>query len=138
MQSFAIIDERNGALAGSTRYLEISEQHRKLEIGWTFIGRRFWRTHVNSAAKFLLLRYAFEDWHAVRVQFKAEAINERSRRAIARLGAVHEGTLRNFRTKPNGEVRDTAFYSIIDSEWPMLKGRLLSFLDRNLYSLEAG
>jgi RimJ/RimL family protein N-acetyltransferase len=138
MQGFAIIDERAQTVAGSTRFLEISPEHRKLEIGWTFLGRRFWRTHVNTAAKFLLMQYAFEDWNALRVQFKAEAINGRSRAAILRLGATHEGTLRNFRIRPDGEVRDTAFFSVIQSEWPMVKERLLSFLDQNLYSLEAG
>lgn len=137
MQAFAIIDERSGSVAGSTRYLEISQAHRKLEIGWTFLGRRFWRTHVNTAAKFLLLQYAFEEWRALRVQFKAEAINKRSRAAIARIGATYEGTLRNFRIRAGGEVRDTSFYSIIESEWPAVKERLLSFLDQSLYSREA-
>lgn len=138
MQAFTIIDECTGAVAGSTRYLEISQAHRKLEIGWTFLGRKFWRTHVNTAAKLLLMQYAFEDWHAVRVQFKAEALNQRSHRAILRLGATHEGTLRNFRIKPPGEVRDTSFYSVVDREWPMVKERLLTFLDKNLYSRAAG
>lgn len=133
MQAFAIIDERSGAVAGSTRYLEISQEHRKLEIGWTFLGRKFWRTHVNTAAKLLLLQYAFEHWHAVRVQFKAEAVNRRSHCAILRLGATHEGTLRNFRIRATGEVRDTSFYSVIDREWPMIKERLLTFLDQSLY-----
>ncbi len=134
MQAFTIIDERSGAVAGSTRFLEISQVHRKLEIGWTFLGRAFWRTHVNTAAKLLLMQYAFEDWNALRVQFKAEAVNQRSRRAILRLGATYEGTLRNFRIRSNGEIRDTSFYSVVDREWPMVKERLLTFLDQNLYS----
>jgi len=137
MQAFTIIDERSGAVAGSTRFLEISEAHRKLEIGWTFLGRAFWRTHVNTAAKLLLMQYAFEDRNALRVQYKAEAVNQRSRRAILRLGATYEGTLRNFRIRSNGEIRDTAFYSVIDREWPMVKERLLTFLDQNLYSRAA-
>ena len=137
-RAFAIVDTIGGEIAGSTRYLDISEEHRKLEIGWTFLAPRFWRTHVNTAAKFLLCRYAFEEWGAVRVQLKAEAINKRSHRAILRLGATHEGTLRNFRIRPGGDVRDVAFYSIISREWPLVKERLLTFLDQSLYSREAG
>lgn len=137
-RAFAIVDTHTGDIAGSTRYLDIVEPHRKLEIGWTFLARRFWRTHVNTAAKFLLCRYAFEEWNAVRVQFKAEAVNKRSHRAILRLGAIHEGTLRNFRIRPNGELRDTAFYSITAAEWPAIKDRLLSLLDQSLYIPEAG
>jgi N-acetyltransferase len=137
-RAFAIVDPASGQVAGSTRYLDISQEHRKLEIGWTFLARRFWRTHVNTAAKFLLCRYAFEDWNAARVQFKAEAINRRSHNAILRLGALHEGTLRNFRARPDGELRDVAFYSITSQEWPVVKERLLRLLDQTLYSREAG
>lgn len=137
-RAFTIIDTMSGEIAGSTRFLDISEAHRKLEIGWTFLAARFWRTHINTAAKFLLCRYAFEEWNAVRVQLKAEAINKRSHRAILRLGATHEGTLRNFRIRPDGELRDVAFYSILSREWPMVKERLLMFLDQSLYSREAG
>lgn len=137
-RAFAIIDTQSGAVAGSTRYLDIVEEHRKLEIGWTFLARRFWRTHVNTAAKFLLCRYALEEWNAVRVQFKAEAINMRSHKAILRLGAIHEGTLRNFRIRPDGQLRDVAFYSVTVQEWPVVKERLLSLLDQSLYIREAG
>lgn len=133
---FAIIDMRSGAVAGSTRFLDMAPAHRKLEIGYTFIARRFWRTNVNTEAKYLMLRYAFEQWNAVRVQLKAEAVNSRSREAILRLGATHEGTLRNFRIRPSdGSLRDVAFYGITADEWPAVKERLLRFLDRNLYSL---
>lgn len=135
---FAIVDKRSGAIAGSTRYLDMAPAHRKLEIGYTFIARRFWRTHVNTEAKYLMLRHAFEQWNAVRVQLKAETVNSRSREAILRLGATHEGTLRNFRIRPSdASLRDVAFYSITCDEWPAVKERLLSFLDRNLYSLSA-
>lgn len=137
-RAFAIVDLESGRIAGSTRYLDISEEHRKLEIGWTFLARPFWRTHVNTAAKFLLCRYAFEEWNAARVQFKAEAVNKRSHNAILRLGALHEGTLRNFRVRPDGELRDVAFYSVTSQEWPMVKERLLTLLDQNLYTREAG
>lgn len=135
---FAVIDKRSGAVAGSTRYMDIRPEHRTLEIGWTFLSRRFWRTHVNSEAKFLLLRYAFENRNAIRVQLKAESVNARSRAAILRLGATYEGTLRNFRIRPSdGSVRSVSFYSVTGEEWPEIKERLLTFLDRSLYSLAA-
>lgn len=135
---FAVIDKRSGALAGSTRYADIHEEHRKLEIGWTFLSRRFWRTHVNTEMKYLLFRHAFEEWNAIRVQLKAEAVNQRSRAAILRLGATYEGTLRNFRIRPgDGSIRSVSFYSVTDAEWPAVKERLLTFLDRNLYSRAA-
>lgn len=135
--TFAVVDKESGEVAGSTRYLDISGEHRKLEIGWTFLAPRFWRTHVNTEAKFVLLQYAFEQWNARRVQLKAEAINKRSHEAILRIGAVHEGTLRSFRTRSDGQVRDVAFYSIIAPEWPGVKARLLSLLDRTPDSREA-
>jgi RimJ/RimL family protein N-acetyltransferase len=117
--AFAIIDKATGVAIGSTRYLEISAEHRKLEIGWTFLARSYWGTGVNAECKNLLLHYAFESWGAVRVQFKAEARNQRSRRALQRIGAVYEGTLRNYRIRPDSnELRDTAFFSIIAAEWP--------------------
>ncbi|HEY9181442.1 MAG TPA: GNAT family protein [Candidatus Baltobacteraceae bacterium] len=137
--AFAIVDRRSGAVAGSTRYLDISPEHRRLEIGWTFLAQRFWRTHVNTESKFLLLRHAFEQRHALRVQLKAEAVNARSRAAILRLGARYEGTFRKYRIRPgDASVRDVSFYSVIDEEWPAIKARLLSFLDRSLDSLSAG
>jgi RimJ/RimL family protein N-acetyltransferase len=125
---FAIVDRATGRAIGSTRYLDIDESNRKLEIGWTYLARAYWRTPFNTECKLLLLRYAFETWNAVRVQFKAEAINTRSHRAIERIGATHEGTLRNFRIRPGGELRDTSFFSIIASEWPSVKTHLESLL----------
>jgi len=128
--AFAIVDVRSGEIAGSTRYLDVQPAHRKLEIGWTFLARRFWRTHVNTACKLLLLRYAFERWGARRVQLKAEAINQRSHRAILGIGATFEGTLRAYRVRPDGESRDTSFYSIIRPEWPAVERRLTAALER--------
>ncbi|MBV8637691.1 MAG: GNAT family N-acetyltransferase [Candidatus Eremiobacteraeota bacterium] len=123
--AFAIVDRATNETIGSTRFADIQPEHRKLEIGWTFIAQRYWRTHVNTECKYLLLEYAFERWNAQRVQLKAEAINTRSRNAILRIGATFEGTLRSFRIKPeNGEIRDTSFYSIIAPEWPSVKKRL--------------
>ncbi|MDE2481330.1 MAG: GNAT family N-acetyltransferase [bacterium] len=122
---FAILDKRTGEIAGATRYLDIQPAHRKLEIGYTFLARRFWRTHVNTECKYLLMRYAFETWGAQRVQLKGEAINLRSRAAMERIGATYEGTLRAFRIKPeSGAIRDTSFYSVIAPEWPAVKARL--------------
>jgi RimJ/RimL family protein N-acetyltransferase len=127
-QTFVIVDKRRNLVAGSTRYLDIDATNRKREIGFTFLSRRFWRTHVNAETKLLLLEHAFEHCGDVRVQFKAEAINERSHRALLRIGATHEGTLRNFRRRPDGELRDVSFYSIVPSEWPAVKARLLAML----------
>lgn len=126
--AFAVVDKASGKIAGSTRFFEIVPAYRKLEIGWTFIATEYWRTHVNTEMKYLLMRYAFESWDAIRVQLKAEARNLRSRAAIARLGATFEGTHRNFRIHPDGSRRDVSFYSVIDTEWPILKERLLSFM----------
>ncbi len=127
--AFAVVDKTTGEAIGSTRFADIQPQHRKLEIGWTFIAQRYWRTYANTESKFLLLRYAFERWHAQRVQLKAEAINTRSRNAILRIGATYEGTLRSFRIKADtGEIRDTSFYSIIAQEWPAVKERLSALL----------
>jgi N-acetyltransferase len=127
--AFAILDAPTGAAIGSTRYFDIERAHRKLEIGWTFLAPSYWRTHVNAACKLLLMRYAFEEWNAVRVQFKAEAKNARSRRALAGIGATFEGVLRNFRIRPDGEIRDTSFYSVIAPEWPGVRARLTARLE---------
>ncbi len=131
--AFAILDKATCEAIGSTRFADIQPEHHKLEIGWTFIAQRYWRTHVNTECKYLLLEYAFECWNAQRVQLKAEAINTRSRNAILRIGATHEGTLRSFRVKPQtGEVRDTSFYSIIAPEWPAVKEQLAARLDADV------
>ncbi len=121
---FAIIDRNTNEAIGSTRFLDIQPPHRKMEIGWTFVARHCWCSHVNTECKWLLLQYAFDKAGASRVQFKAEAINQRSRAALLRIGATHEGTLRNFRIRPDGEQRDVAFYSIIDREWPNVRESL--------------
>ncbi len=117
--------------------LEIDEPFRKFDIGWTFLTRRFWRTSVNTESKLLLLAYGFEQWGAQRIQFRAEAINTRSHAALLRIGAVHEGTMRAFRIRPDGQVRDVNLYSIVAPEWPAVKERLLSLLGRTPGSLAA-
>lgn len=131
LRTFAVIDLETGSVAGSTRFYGISEEFRKLEIGYTFYGTRYWRTAVNTETKLLLLTYAFEEWNAERVQLTAQAINTRSHRAILRIGATHEGLLRSYRIRSTGETCDVNVYSIVKAEWPAVKARLLSLLDRN-------
>jgi len=125
---FAIVRRSDGVAVGSTRYLDIRRPHRALEIGWTWLARESQRTPINTEAKLLLLTHAFETHGAVRVQLKTDERNEQSRTAISRLGAVFEGVLRNYQTRPHdGYVRNTAMYSITQAEWPTVKARLISF-----------
>jgi RimJ/RimL family protein N-acetyltransferase len=128
---FAIVERESGRAIGSTRYLTIMPKDRGIEIGWTWLGRAFWRTAINSECKYLLLGHAFETLECIRVQIKTDRRNERSRRAIERLGAQFEGILRNHMVLRYG-LRDSAYYSIIDSEWPEVKARLA----QRLYSSE--
>ncbi|PWT74713.1 MAG: GNAT family N-acetyltransferase [Chloroflexi bacterium] len=121
---FAIIDVPSGKPVGSTRYLNIAEEHFGLEIGWTWLGPQARRTAVNTECKYLLLQHAFESLHAIRVALKTDSRNLRSQRAIERLGAVREGVLRKQMILENGYQRDTVMYSIIDDEWPMVKALL--------------
>ncbi|HSD51226.1 MAG TPA: GNAT family protein [Candidatus Methylomirabilis sp.] len=125
---FAIIHRAGGKGIGSTRYLDIRREHRGLEIGWTWMGTAYQRTPVNTECKYLLLRHAFEELGAVRVQLKTDLRNERSQRAIERIGAVREGVLRKHLALWDGFIRDTVYYSILDSEWPAIKGRLENLL----------
>lgn len=127
---FAIIDRQTGRAAGSTRYLDIQPSQRSLEIGWTWLGAAWRRTSINTECKYLLLRHAFESLGAVRVQLKADARNQRSRQAMERIGAVYEGTLRRHRILPDGAYRDSAYYSVLDREWPAVKARLEGFLNQ--------
>lgn len=129
--AFAIVRRNDGVAVGSTRYLDIRHPHRALEIGWTWLAREAQRTPVNTEAKLLLLTHAFETQGAVRVQLKTDERNEQSRAAITRLGAVFEGILRNYQTRPHdGYVRNTAMYSITAAEWPAVKARLAAMLAR--------
>jgi N-acetyltransferase len=126
---FAVIDRASGRAIGSTRYLYIEPAHRHLDIGWTWYGRAYWRTGVNTQCKYLLLRHAFEALACVRVGFTTDLRNERSQRAIERLGATREGVLRKYRVVPkDGYVRSSVFYSIVDDEWPKVKARLETLL----------
>ncbi len=125
---FAVVHLAAGRLAGATRFMDIRPAHRGLEIGGTWYNPEFQRTPVNTECKFLLLGYAFETLKCIRVQLKADARNERSLRAIERLGALREGVLRNHMILADGTCRDSVYYSILDSEWPAVKARLEGFL----------
>jgi N-acetyltransferase len=115
---------------GSTRYANIDRGNRRLEIGWTWISRRWQRTAVNTEAKYLMLAHAFEKLGCIRVVLKTDSLNERSRKAILRLGASEEGTFRNHMITSTGRIRHTVWYSIIDSEWPQIRARLERMLAR--------
>jgi RimJ/RimL family protein N-acetyltransferase len=121
---FAVIHLASGRVAGATRYLNIMPRDRGLEIGGTWYGLDFQRTAVNTECKYLLLRHAFEVLRAIRVQLKTDLRNERSQRAIERIGAIREGILRNHMILPDGRYRDSVFYSILDTEWLQVKARL--------------
>lgn len=121
---FATVDRASGRVVGSTRFANIDREHRRAEIGWTWIARDFQRTHVNTEAKYLMFRHAFETWGCRRVELKTSSLNTRSRAAILRLGAVEEGTFRKHMINPDGSSRDTVYFSITDDEWPGVKSRL--------------
>ncbi len=125
---FAVIHLASGQAIGATRYLEIRPIHRGLEIGGTWYAPEFQRTAVNTECKYLLLQHAFERLGCVRVQFKTDLRNLRSQRAIERIGAIREGILRQHMVTPTGYVRDSVYYSILDREWPIVKGQLISML----------
>ncbi len=121
---FATRDRASGRLVGSTRFGNISRPDRRVEIGWTWIARSWQRTAVNTEAKYLMLAHAFEQWGCVRVEFKTDVRNETSRRALLRLGATEEGVLRKHMVAATGRIRDTVYYSIVDTEWPRVKAAL--------------
>ena len=121
---FATIDVASGRAIGSSRYMTITPEHRRLEIGWTWIGTAFQRTGANRAAKYLQLRHAFETLGAERVEFKTHARNLASRAALLGIGATFEGVLRHHTIMPDGSNRDSAFYGVIAGEWPTVKARL--------------
>jgi len=127
---FAVIHLESGRVAGATRYLNIAPNDRGLEIGGTWYGTEFQRSAVNTECKYLLMSHAFETLHAIRVQLKTDLINERSQRAIERLSAKKEGVLRNHMILPDGRIRDSVFYSILDREWLAVKKNLEAMMDR--------
>ncbi|WP_033292946.1 GNAT family N-acetyltransferase [Amycolatopsis jejuensis] len=127
-RAWAQIDLASGRVAGTTSYYQVVPKHRILSIGHTWIGADFQRTALNTEAKFLLLRNAFETWGAQRVAWETDSRNLRSQRAIERLGALREGLLRAHRIRPDGTSRDTVLYSMTDAEWPGARARLLARL----------
>jgi len=125
---FVAIDLASGRVAGATRYLNIVPKDRGLEIGGTWYGIDFQRTAINTECKYLLMTHAFETLHAIRVQLKTDSRNERSQKAIERIGAKKEGVLRNHMILPDGYIRDSVFYSVLDSEWLDVKKNLKAMM----------
>ncbi|MGE7675661.1 GNAT family N-acetyltransferase [Lysinibacillus sp. NPDC094403] len=125
---FVIVDKKSGQIIGSTRFMDIDETHKRLEIGTTWITPAFWRTAVNTNCKYLLLQYCFEVLNLQRVQIKTDHENVRSQKAIERLGATKEGVLRNHMVRKDGTTRHTVMYSITLQEWSHVKRRLQQLL----------
>jgi len=121
---FATVLKETGHTIGSTRFGNIDLANKRVEIGWTWIGLEFQRTFVNSEAKLLMLSHAFETWNCNRVELKTDALNDRSRRAILRIGAKEEGILRKHVVTDSGRLRDTVYFSILDDEWQAVKQNL--------------
>ena len=117
-----------GKIVGSTRFGNIDAANKHVEIGWTWVAPERQRTYVNTEAKLLMLSHAFDVWKCIRVEFKTDALNEKSRNAIERLGAKQEGIFRNHMITDSGRFRDSVYFSIIESEWPAIKSRLESRL----------
>lgn len=127
---FAVIHLPDEKVAGATRYLNVNREYRNLEIGGTWYGPEYQRTAVNTESKYLLLKHAFEDLGCLRVQIKTDERNQRSQRAIERLGAAREGILRDHIIMSDGYLRSSVIYSILKREWPGVKTRLEGFLER--------
>src|SRR5580693_3770029 len=128
---FALVEKSSGRATGCTRYGNIDRTHHRVEIGWTWVAPEWQRTSVNTEAKYLLLRHAFETLGCIRVELKTDSLNEKSRAAILRIGAREEGIFRNHMITASGRIRHTVYFSIVDSEWPAVKARLESRLNSN-------
>lgn len=122
--AFATIDKETGRAVGSSRFGSLAPEYRRVEIGWTWIGRDFQRTRVNTEAKYLMLKHAFETWKALRVYLQTDALNERSQNAILRIGASREGVMRKDKIAYGGRVRDSVMFSILEDEWSEVKSNL--------------
>jgi RimJ/RimL family protein N-acetyltransferase len=122
---FTIVKKNSGEIAGSTSYGNISDKDKRLEIGWTWIGKKFMGTGLNKNCKFLLLEYAFEHLMFERVEFKTDLLNKAARRALEKIGAKEEGVLRSHTLMHDGRRRDTIYYSILKDEWEKLKNSFL-------------
>jgi len=127
---FVTIQRASGRVAGSTRFGNITREHRRVEIGWTWLGPEFQRTALNTEAKLLMLRHAFETWGCMRVELKTSSTNLKSQAAMRRLGLVEEGTFRKWMFNEDGTPRDTVWFSCTDDEWPAMKARLEGMLAR--------
>ncbi|MFN8359153.1 MAG: GNAT family protein [Candidatus Kapaibacterium sp.] len=121
---FVIYHKQTQKLIGSTRFMDMNHEHRKLEIGWTWLHPEFWATEVNFECKLLLLRYCFDVLHTVRVAFKTDETNKRSQKAITKIGGVYEGILRHDLLRDNGTYRNSMIYSILDTEWEKVQPML--------------
>jgi RimJ/RimL family protein N-acetyltransferase len=127
--AYAVILKESNRAIGTTSFLDINPQHQSIEIGSTFYSKKYWRSYVNTECKLAMLSEAFEVRDAERVTLKTDSLNERSRAAITRLGASFEGILRHHMKRPDGTWRDSAYFSILKSEWPMVKETLLAKLE---------
>ncbi len=127
---FATVDAASGRAIGSTRFGSVSLEDGRVEIGWTWVARPWQRTPANTEAKYLMLRHAFETLGCARVELKTDALNERSRAAILRVGATQEGILRKHMRSQQGRMRDTVYFSILDDEWPAVRAGLEARLAR--------
>lgn len=125
---FAVIDLNTGRLIGSTRLMNVAAEQRRLEIGWTWYAPEIWGSGVNTECKYLLLTHCFEELHQVRVEFKTDNLNERSQRALERIGATREGVFRKHLQRRDGTWRDSVYFSIVDDEWPQVKTHLEGLL----------
>lgn len=129
---FVQVDVASGQIIGSTRFGAIDRHHRRAEIGWTWLAPAYQRTPINTESKYLMLRYAFETLGLMRVEFKTDALNDKSRRALQRIGATEEGIFRRHMQTASGRVRDSVYFSVVDVEWPVVKQhieRLLAHRD---------
>ena len=127
---FVIVWQATNEIVGSTRFGNIDTGNRHVEIGWTWIDRAWQRTPVNTEAKFLMLQHAFEKWRCLRVEFKTDELNEKSQRAIERLGAHREGVSRHHMIVESGRIRNSVYYSLINDEWPSVTAHLHDLLAR--------
>lgn len=121
---FTVIELSSGSIIGSSRYMNIEKEHLRLEIGSTWYGRQWQRTPVNTEAKYLMLKHAFEELGCIRVEFKTDSLNVPSRNALLRIGAQQEGTFRNHMLTYSGRIRHTVYFSIINSDWPLVESQL--------------
>ncbi|KYF91096.1 hypothetical protein BE20_36895 [Sorangium cellulosum] len=122
--AFTVIDKASGQAAGSTRFGNLSERDRRVEVGWTWLAPRYQRTGINARCKYQLMKYAFEAQGAERVEYKTDVLNTPARRALVKVGCTEEGVLRSHTLMPSGRRRDTIYYSVLAGEWAGVKERL--------------